>query len=84
MATCHGNLIDVAAILDFMRNIKKFSQATHFLQSSKKLAQMIFRPSLMKVIPWRFDFRKCMSVRANQIQRRSRQTGSEVISLQRF
>ena len=28
MTTCHGNLIDPAAILDFMRKIKEFSQAT--------------------------------------------------------
>ncbi len=34
----------------------KVSQATNVHQSSSKLAQMIFTPSLLKVIRWIFDF----------------------------
>ena len=51
--------IGFSAILDFLKQCYKYSQATHFVQSSSNLAQMIFGPSHRKIIRWIFDFRNC-------------------------
>ena len=49
--TCQlDNLIDTSTILDFIERFNKFSQATYFVQSFPKLAQIIFGQSLTKAI----------------------------------
>src|SRR4029434_1401552 len=55
-----------------------------FVKSSSKSPEMIFRPSLTKVIENNFDPQNRLYGTAPQIQQKSRQTGSEVISQQIF
>ena len=76
-----------SAISGFIKKLIKpehFSQVTNYAQSSPDFAHMIFRPSLTKVIENNFDLHNRLSMRANQIQQKSCQTGSEVISQQFF
>lgn len=56
MPNCHVNLIDVAALLDYITRIKNVSQATHFVQYSPNLTPMFFTPRHTNVIRWILDF----------------------------
>src|SRR4029434_2982551 len=55
-----------------------------FVKSSSKSPDMIIRPSLTKCIQQNFDTHNRLSGTATQIQQKSSQTGSEVISQQIF
>ena len=54
------------------------------VKSSSKLPDMLFRPSLTKAMVENVDLHHRLSVTANQIQQKSHQKGSEVISQQFF
>ena len=73
-----------SAISGFIKNLWKPTPPTIVVISSSKLPVMIFRPSLTKVIPWRFDFLNRLSGTANQNWPKSNQTGIWVKSKQIF
>ena len=73
-----------SAISGCIKNLWKPTPPTIFVISSSKWPEMIFRPSLTKVIPWRFDFLNRLSGTTNQNQQKSNQTGTWVKSQQIF
>ena len=81
----HGvnfRLYRFSAISGFIKNLWQPTPPTIFVRSSSNLPDIIFRPSLTKVSENNFDPHNRLSVTANQIQKNSRKTGSEVISQQ--
>ena len=62
----HTQLNRFSAILNVKEKRLFVSPPTIFVESSSKLPQMIFRPSLTKVIVWIFDFRNRLLITANQ------------------
>src|SRR4029434_250438 len=73
-----------SAISGFIKNLSKASTPTIFVKSSSKSPEMIFRPSLTKVLQPNFDPHNRLSGTATEIQQKRCQTGSEVISQQIF
>ena len=83
----HGvnyRLYRISAISGFIKTLWKPTPPTIFVKSSSKLPEIIFRPSVTKVIENNFDPHNRLFGTANQIQQKSRQTGSEVIYQQIF
>src|SRR4029434_671009 len=76
--------IDFPIFALFSKTFEKPTPPTIFVKSSSKSPEMIIRPSLAKCIQQNVDLHNCLSGTATQIQQKSRQTGSEVISQQIF
>ena len=72
-----------SAILDFVKNLQKFSRVADFVQFSPKSAQTIYRQMRTKWWDWIFQFRFRLHAAANRNQRRRRRFRCKLISRQR-
>src|SRR4029434_2173409 len=76
--------VDFPIFALFSKTFEKPTPPTIFVKSSSKSPEMIFRPSLTKVLQQNFDPHNCLSGTATEIQQKRGQTGSKVISQQIF
>ena len=66
-------------MLKVVKILQNVSPTTNVVQSSRNLAEMMFRPCATKLIKQIFQIQNRLAATANQIRPQSRQTGTKPV-----